>query len=163
MNLVGALIFFLDFLVKQLKDGIFLFQDKYAKELVKKFMLDKTKNTHTPMRTSIFFSQDPLGKDVDQTLYRSTIESLHYLSTSHPNISFSIDFCTRFQSFPKESNIVIIKRVINYVNKTSDLEIWFPIDTTTIKLVMYSDANWAICNDHHKNTLGGNLGNYFIN
>lgn len=54
MNLVRALNFFLDFLVKQLKDGIFLFQDKYAKELVKKFMLDKTKNTHTPMRTSIF-------------------------------------------------------------------------------------------------------------
>lgn len=69
MSLVRELKFFLVFLVKQLKDVIFLSQARYAEELVKKFGQDKAKTTHTPMSTSIHLSQDLSGKDVEKTLY----------------------------------------------------------------------------------------------
>ena len=58
MNLVGELTYFLDFKVKQLKDGIFLSQPKYAKELVKKFGLESTKHFRTPMPTNLKLSKD---------------------------------------------------------------------------------------------------------
>ena len=40
MSIAGKLTYFLGFQVKQLKDGIFLSQSKYVKELVKKFGLE---------------------------------------------------------------------------------------------------------------------------
>lgn len=49
MSLVGGLTFFLGLQVKQLKDQIFIFQNKYAKNLVKKFNLETAKHMNTPM------------------------------------------------------------------------------------------------------------------
>ena len=57
MSLVGELTYFLDFKVKQLKDGIFLSQPKYAKELVKKFGLESTKHFRTLMPTNLKLSK----------------------------------------------------------------------------------------------------------
>ena len=53
MSMVGELTYFLLFQVKQLKDGIFLSQSKYARELVKKFWLESTKHFRTPMLTNL--------------------------------------------------------------------------------------------------------------
>lgn len=64
MSSVRELKFFLRFQVKQLKDEIFLFQVNYAKELFKKFGLDKTKSSHTPISTLVKLYQDPSGKEV---------------------------------------------------------------------------------------------------
>ncbi|RVW69254.1 Copia protein [Vitis vinifera] len=62
MSMVGELTYFLGFQVKQLKDGIFLSQSKYARELVKKFGLESTKHFRTPMPTNLKLSKDESGK-----------------------------------------------------------------------------------------------------
>ena len=58
MSIVGELNYFLGLQVKQQKDGIFIFQDKYAKNLVKRFGLDSKKHTSTPMSSSAKLSLD---------------------------------------------------------------------------------------------------------
>lgn len=55
-------------------------QSKYAKNLVKRFGLDGKSHLCTPMNTIVKLRADPTGKSMDQTLYRSMIESLLYLS-----------------------------------------------------------------------------------
>lgn len=62
---VNELKFFLRFQVKQMKDGIFLSQPKFVKELVKKFELENAKPAHTHMSTTIKLSLDPFGKEVN--------------------------------------------------------------------------------------------------
>ena len=52
MSIVGELTFFLGFHIRQLKDGIFFSQSKYARELVKKFGLESSKHSRTPMSTT---------------------------------------------------------------------------------------------------------------
>ena len=42
---------------------------------------------------------------MDNKLFRSTIGSLLYLTTSRLDIMFSVCLCARFQSNPKESHI----------------------------------------------------------
>ncbi|RVW94394.1 Copia protein [Vitis vinifera] len=62
MSMVGELTYFLGFQVKQLKDGIFLSQSKYARELVKKFGLESTKHFRTLMPTNLKLSKDESRK-----------------------------------------------------------------------------------------------------
>nr|GFA35259.1 putative ribonuclease H-like domain-containing protein [Tanacetum cinerariifolium] len=51
MSLMGELTFFLGLRVKQKKDGIFISQDKYVAEILRKFGLTKGKSASTPIDT----------------------------------------------------------------------------------------------------------------
>ena len=90
MSMVGELNFFLGLQIRQLKDDIFLSQSKCTMELVKKFGLESTKHSRTPMSTTSKLCKNTSRKDVEQKLYRCMIRSLLYLTMSRPNISFSV-------------------------------------------------------------------------
>ena len=109
MSMVGELNYFLGLQVKQRKDAIFISQEKYAKNLVKRFSLDSKKHTSTPMSSSAKLSLDTADVEVDPTFYRSMIGSLLYLTTSRPDIAFSVRVCARFQAAPKESHLTTVK------------------------------------------------------
>ena len=129
MSMVGELKYFLGLQVKQREDGIFISQEKYAKNLVKRFGLDSKKHISTPMSSSAKLSRDAAGIEMDPTLYRSMIDSLLYLTTSKPDIAFSVGVCARFQATPKESHLIAVKRIIRYINGTSDYGIWYSRDS----------------------------------
>ncbi|GKF17636.1 retrovirus-related pol polyprotein from transposon TNT 1-94 [Tanacetum coccineum] len=74
--------------VQQKKDGIFISQDKYVDEILKKFGFTEVKTASTPMET-----QKP--KEVDVHMYRSMIGSLMYLTSSRPDIKFVVCACAR--------------------------------------------------------------------
>ena len=106
---------------------------------------------------------DAAGVEVDPTLYRSMIGSLLYLTASRPDIAFSVGVCARFQAAPKESHLTAVKRIIRYINGTSDYGIWYSRDSNEC-LAGYSDADWAGCIDDRKSTSGGcfYLGNNLV-
>ncbi|KAK0570992.1 hypothetical protein LWI29_009545 [Acer saccharum] len=140
MSLVGELSYFLGLQIRQLDDGIFITQAKYAKNLVKKFGLENAKYCDTPMSTTLKLSKDASGKSVEQMLYRGMTGSLLYLAVSRPDISFSVGVCARYQADPKESHLSSVKRIIRYVNGTSNYGIWYSFDTNA-SLVGFSDAD----------------------
>ncbi|GJR27517.1 retrovirus-related pol polyprotein from transposon TNT 1-94 [Tanacetum coccineum] len=86
MSSMGELTFFLGLQVKQKEDGIFISQDKYVTEILKKFGFTDVKTANTPMETQKPLLKDEDGEEVDVYLYRSMIGSLMYLSSSRPNI-----------------------------------------------------------------------------
>ena len=96
MSVVGELNYFLGLQVKQRKDEIFISQEKYAKNLVKKFDLDSKKHASTPMSSLARLSSNPSGVEVNLTLYRSIIGSLLYLTASKLDMAFSVGVCARF-------------------------------------------------------------------
>ena len=49
MSMIGELTFFLGFQVKQMREGIFISQEKYTKDLLKRFKMDECKPIKTPM------------------------------------------------------------------------------------------------------------------
>ena len=77
------------------------------------------------MSSSVKLSFDPAGVEVDLSLYRSIIGSLLYLAASRSDIAFSVGVCAHFQAARKESYMTAIKRIIRYVNGTSDYGIWY--------------------------------------
>ncbi|GJZ02735.1 putative ribonuclease H-like domain-containing protein [Tanacetum coccineum] len=91
--------------VKQKEDGIFISQDKYVTEILKKFGFTDVKTASTPMETQKALLKDEDGEKVDVHLYRSMIGSLMYLTSSKPDIMFAVCACARYQVNPKVSHL----------------------------------------------------------
>ncbi|GKA60240.1 putative ribonuclease H-like domain-containing protein [Tanacetum coccineum] len=105
MSSMGELTFFLGLQVKQKEDGIFISQDKYVAEILKKFDFVSVKTASTPFETHKPLVKDGEASDVDVHLYRSMIGSLMYLTASRPDILFAVCTCSRFQVTPKTSQL----------------------------------------------------------
>ena len=143
--------------------GIFISQSKYAKNLMKKFGLESASSIRTPMSLNVKLTIDLLGQSVDPSLYRSMIGCFLYLNASQPDISYSVRVCARYQANPKESHIIVVKRIIKYVKTTSNFGVRYDKDTNDV-LAEYSDANWAGNANDQKSTSSGcfYLGNNFV-
>ncbi|GKE51386.1 putative ribonuclease H-like domain-containing protein, partial [Tanacetum coccineum] len=115
MSSMGELTFFLGLQVKQKKDGIFISQDKYVDEILKKFRFTEVKTTSTPMETQKHLLKDEDGEEVDVHMYRSMIGSLMYLTSSRPDIMFAVCACARYQVNPKVSHLHAVKRIFRYL------------------------------------------------
>jgi len=143
MSLVGELTYFLGLQVKQMEDMIFIYQSNYAKNIVKKFGLDNASHKSSPATTHLKLSKDENGVAVDQSLYRSMIGSLLYLTTSRPDITFVVGVCARYQAEPKMSHLIQVKRILKYINGTTNYGILYSHSENS-RLIGYCDADWIL-------------------
>ncbi|KAK9045691.1 hypothetical protein V6N11_051600 [Hibiscus sabdariffa] len=153
MSMMGELSFFLELHIKQRKGDIYINQAKYIKEKLKKFGLENVKPQATPMSSSTKLDKDEEGKCVDNKLCRSMTGYLLYLTTSRPDIMFSVCFCARFQVYPKDSHLKAVKRIFRYLQDTPSLGLWCPRDST-FDLHVYSDPGYGGCKIDRKSTSG---------
>jgi hypothetical protein len=79
MSMIGEVTFFLGIQVKQMKQGTFIHQAKYAKDLMKKFNMAELKPVSTPMSTATVHDSDENGEKVNHREYRSMIRSVTLL------------------------------------------------------------------------------------
>ncbi|GJS59128.1 ribonuclease H-like domain-containing protein [Tanacetum coccineum] len=114
--------------VKQKEDGIFISQDKYVAEILKKFDFVSVKTASTPIETQKPLVKDEEASDVDVHLYRSMIGSLMYLTASRPDIM--------------------------YLKGKPKLGLWYP-RVSSFDLEAYSDSDYAGANLDRKSTTGG--------
>ncbi|KAK1402380.1 hypothetical protein POM88_001985 [Heracleum sosnowskyi] len=153
MSMMGELSFFLGLQVYQRQDGIFICQSKYIKDLLKKYQMEDSSTSKTPMPTATKLDKDETGKKVDITSYRGMIGSLLYLTASRPDIMFATCLCARFQSDPKESHLIAVTRIFRYLKGTPNLGIWYPKDIG-FDLIGYTDSDFAGCKIDRKSTSG---------
>ncbi|GKC49974.1 putative ribonuclease H-like domain-containing protein [Tanacetum coccineum] len=131
MSSIGELIFFLGLQVKQKNDDIFISQDKYVAEIVKKFRFTEVKTASTPMETQKPLLKDEDGEEVDVHMYRSMIGLLMYLASSRPDIMFAV-----------------------YLKGQPKLGLCYPKDSP-FGLVAYIDSDYAGVSLDRKYTTGG--------
>ncbi|GKC72759.1 hypothetical protein Tco_1118642, partial [Tanacetum coccineum] len=98
---------------KQKKDGIFISQDKYVIEILKKFGFMEVKTASTSMETQKPLLKYEDGEEVDVYMYTSMIGSLMYLTSSRPDIMFEVCACARYQVNPKVSHLYAVKRIFS--------------------------------------------------
>ncbi|GJW58132.1 putative ribonuclease H-like domain-containing protein [Tanacetum coccineum] len=128
MSLMGELTFFLGLQVKQKEDGIFISQDKYVCEILKKFSFSSIRTASTPMETNKALTKDEDGEDVDVHLYRFQVQ----LKVSHLNA---------------------VKRIFRYLKGRPYLGLWYPKDSPFI-LEAFLDSNYASASLDRKSTTG---------
>ncbi|GJX47737.1 putative ribonuclease H-like domain-containing protein [Tanacetum coccineum] len=154
MSSMGELTFFLGLQVQQKEDGIFISQDKYVAEILKKFDFATVKTTSTPMEPNKALVKDEEADSVDVHLYRSMIGSLMYLTASRPDITFAVCACARFQVTPKTSHLHAVKRIFRYLKGQPKLGLWYPRDSP-FDLEAFSDSDYAGASLDRKSTTGG--------
>jgi hypothetical protein len=120
MFMMGELTFFLGIQVKQTKQGIFVHQAKYTKDLMKKFNMVELKSISTLMRTTTALDPDENDEAMDQREYRSMIGSLLYLTMTRPDIQFIVGMCARFQASPRSSHRTSVQRIFMYFKHTPE-------------------------------------------
>jgi hypothetical protein len=98
MSMLGELTFFLGIQVKQTKQGTFVHQAKYTKDLMKKFNLVELQPVSTLMSSAASLGPDEDGEAVYQREYKSMIGSLLYLTVTRQDIQFTVGLCARFQA-----------------------------------------------------------------
>lgn len=109
MSMIGELSYFLSLQVNQLKNGIFISQIKYVKEILKTFTMEDCKPVSTPMKTSCKLTKDDMSPSVDQTMYMSMIGSLLYLIATKPDILQVVCMVAWFQASLKETHVTAVK------------------------------------------------------
>ncbi|GJT66836.1 putative ribonuclease H-like domain-containing protein [Tanacetum coccineum] len=154
MSSMGELTFFLGLQVQQKEDGIFISQDKYVAEILKKFDFATVKTASTPMEPNKALVKDEEADSVDVHLYRSMIRSLMYLTASRPDITFVVCACARFQVTPKMSHLHVVKRIFRYLKGQPKLGLWYPRDSP-FDLEAFSDSDYARASLDRKSTTGG--------
>ncbi|GJY68916.1 hypothetical protein Tco_0471898 [Tanacetum coccineum] len=82
------------------------------------------------------------------------IGSLMYLTSSRPDIMFSVCACSRFQVQPKVSHMNTVKRIFRYLKDQPKLGLWYPKDSPLI-LEAFSDSDYAGASLDRKSTTGG--------
>jgi hypothetical protein len=98
MSMIGKLSYFPSLQIKQMKNGTFVSQGKYIKDMLKMFGMDDAKAISTLMGTNGNLDSDSSGNMVDKKLYRSMIGSQLYVTASRPNVMFSVCICARNQA-----------------------------------------------------------------
>nr|GEY14317.1 putative ribonuclease H-like domain-containing protein [Tanacetum cinerariifolium] len=93
----------------------FYHQDKYVQEILNKFDLGSVRTTTTPYEAPKIKSKNESDSLVNVHLYRSTIGSLMYLTTSRPDIMFVVSACSRNQVTPTTSNLEAVKKIFKYL------------------------------------------------
>ncbi|GKB35083.1 hypothetical protein Tco_0880025 [Tanacetum coccineum] len=136
------------------RDGIFISQDKYVAEIMKKFDFMSVKTASTPIETQKPLTKDEEAADVDVHLYRSMIGSLMYLTASRLDIMFAVCACSRFQVSPKTSHLNAVKRIFRYLKGKPKLGLWYP-KVSSFDLEAYLHSDYAGENLDKNSIIGG--------
>ncbi|GKC93662.1 hypothetical protein Tco_1159104, partial [Tanacetum coccineum] len=140
--------------VKQKDDGIFISQDKYVADILKKFDFVIVKTASTPIETNKALIKDEESEGVDVHLYRSMIGSFMYLKASRPGIMFAVCACARFQVTLKVSHLHAMKRIFRYLKGQPKLGLWYPMNLP-FDLEDFSNSDYARASLDRKSTTGG--------
>ena len=81
------------------------------------------------------------------------IGSLLYVTTSLPDVMKTVGQVARFQAAPKESHIIVVKRILRYLKGTTEYGLWYPKGNNLI-IQAFTDADWAGSIDDRNSTNG---------
>ncbi|GAU51495.1 hypothetical protein TSUD_413780, partial [Trifolium subterraneum] len=156
MTDLGHMTYFLGIEFLRTDQGIFMHQTRYAKEILKKFEMDKCNSALSTAEPRLQLSKSTEEEDVDPTSYRQLIGSLRYLCNTRPDLAYSVGIVSRFMDKPKSSHLIAAKRILRYVKGTIDYGVFFPANDrkNECKLMGYTDSNWCGDVEDRKSTAG---------
>ncbi|KAJ7964061.1 Retrovirus-related Pol polyprotein from transposon TNT 1-94 [Quillaja saponaria] len=148
---IGLMSYYLGFEVKQNDGRIFISQEDYAKDVLKKFQMLDSNSVNTPMECRVKLSKHDVGEKVDPTLFRSLVGSLRYLTCTRPDILYVVGVVSLYMESPTSTHMKTAKRILRYLRGTLDYGLFYS-SSHIIDLVGYCDSDFAEDLDDRKST-----------
>ncbi|GJQ90207.1 retrovirus-related pol polyprotein from transposon TNT 1-94 [Tanacetum coccineum] len=122
------------------RNGIFISQDKYVAEILKKFDFVSVKTASTPIDTQKPLVKDEEASNVDVHLYRSMIGSLMYLTASRPDIMFAVCVVLGFRSLQEiTSKLLLLESLGNLDRNPQQVVVQFSLVATYFLAMQKAD------------------------
>ncbi|CAH9063661.1 unnamed protein product [Cuscuta epithymum] len=154
MKDLGDIHFFLGLQTRRTPKGLFISQQKYISDLLRRFHLHTVKPVRTPLpsRTTLSLTDGELLTDA--TEYRSMVGALQYLILTRPDITYAVHLVSQFMHAPRTTHLLAVKRIYRYLQGSVDHGLWLQSNPDISLIVAYSDADWAGCPDSSRSTTG---------
>jgi hypothetical protein len=153
MTDIGLMHYFLGLEVWQEPRHIFLGQGKYVCDILSRFQMGDSRPMTTPMITNWKKLHASKSQSVDSTLYRQFIGSLMYLVNTRPDICFAVNTLSQFMVESRRVHWVAAKHVLRYLCGAVDYGLDYHRGDG-VRLVGYTDSDWAGCVSDRKSTSG---------
>ncbi|KAJ8759097.1 hypothetical protein K2173_004103 [Erythroxylum novogranatense] len=150
---LAIVLHFLGLEIDYTKEGIFLHQQKYSRDLLKKFGMLNCKPISTPMEPNAKLCAHDRKDTEDATMYRQLVGSLISLSLTRSDISFTVGMMSRYMQNPKKPHLDAVRRILRYVKNTLDYGLLYK-KGKDCKIVGYCDADYAGDHDTSRSTTG---------
>ncbi|GAU16794.1 hypothetical protein TSUD_200370 [Trifolium subterraneum] len=115
MTDLGKMRHFLGIEVIQNEQGIFLCQQRYAKDVLERFNMDKSNVVSSPIVTGTKLSKHDKSEEVNPTQFKQIVGSLMYLTATRPDVMFVVHMIARFMEHPLETHMIAAKRILRYI------------------------------------------------
>lgn len=152
MKDLGPLHYFLGLEITSTATGIFVNQEKYAIDLLKRIDMIEAKSCETPCAANVKLSKHEGNLRPDPTLYRSIVGALQYLTFSRPDLAFAVNHVCQFMHAPTDLHLAAVKRILRYLKGTTSHGIHF--QKGNLDLNAYTDADWAGDPNDRRSTTG---------
>ncbi|RDX92335.1 putative mitochondrial protein, partial [Mucuna pruriens] len=149
MTDLGKMRFFLGIEVLQKPGGIFVCQQKYANDVLKKFAMSESKHVKSLIVPGRKISRDVDCVIVDDTYFKQIVGSLMYLTATRPDIMFNVSLISRYMSKPTELHLQAAKRILRYLKGTTSYEIFYRKEGEE-NLHAFTDSDYAGDEDDSK-------------
>eukprot|EP00253_Pinus_taeda_P001835 PITA_01835 len=153
MKDVGLMHYFLGLEVWQEEGHFFLGQGKYIVDILSRFHMEDCRPMSTPMITNWKKLHASDSELVDPTLYRQLIGSLMYLVNTRPDICFAVNTMSQFMCELRKVHWVAAKHILRYLQGSVDYGLDYR-QGDGVRLVGYTDSDWAGCASDRKRTSG---------
>ena len=131
-------------------------QTQYLLNILHKFGMDSCKPRSTPceLKADSYYDSDDQTV-IDEPGYRAIVGSLIYAMTcTRPDLSWIVSKLSQHLSRPTEGDWTLLKQVMRYLKGTSDFKMNFSKTNSDLRLVGYSDADWASSVEDRRSTTG---------
>jgi hypothetical protein len=155
MTDLGKMRYFLGVEVSQNKKGIFIYQHKYASEILSRFGMEECNKVCSPIVPGYKLVKDENGKASDSTAYKQMVGCLMYLLATRPDLAFSVCLVARYMERPTEMHVAAVKRILRYLKGSLSFGIWYKNGNgDDLQLIGWTDSDYAGDSDDRKSTSG---------
>ncbi|KAL0359322.1 UNVERIFIED_CONTAM: Retrovirus-related Pol polyprotein from transposon RE1 [Sesamum angustifolium] len=96
----------------------------------------------TPMEPYLKLNKEEGQPLRDERKFRQLVGSLIYLTTTRPEIAFSVSVISQFMQSPRSSHLDAAKRILRYIKGSLDYGLLYK-NSNDFKLKGFTDADWA--------------------